>query len=84
MDDSDSVVVKDLYDNEVVVWWREYRDLIQRYGYIESIWYSYWNVRHYRRDGSYRVPSLGILSILWYKGDDEEALERGKEDRDRL
>ena len=45
--------------------WKEYyRDLYPQYGRISSVFYSWFNYRHFNRDGTYRKPKLNLLEII--------------------
>jgi hypothetical protein len=36
-------------------WW--YKQQGSKYGYFSSIYTAYFNARHFKRDGTYRVPT---------------------------
>lgn len=36
-------------------WW--YKEQAPKYGYFNSIFTAYFNARHFKRDGTYRIPT---------------------------
>jgi hypothetical protein len=40
---------------EDYIWW--FKQQGPKYGYFNSIWTAYFNARHFKRDGTYRIPT---------------------------
>ena len=40
---------------EDYIWW--FKQQGPKYGYVSSIWTAYFNARHFKRDGTYRIPT---------------------------